>query len=1226
MTAVFEQYLKEINSAFLNGDATEHTHRPALKTFIEGLGKNITATNEPKRRTDCGMPDMKVSRVIRRSQQAFGYIECKDIGVDLKKEEKGEQLKRYLKAIDNLILTDYIHFRFYQNGELIETAVLAKEGKGGKFVTTEDSINEVKKLFSMFFASEPVTVKSAKELAERMAGIARLLRGVIDTTFEKESEHGALHGQYEAFKKVLLHDLKEDEFADMYAQTISYGLFAARCHLNDRTVWGHDTYAAHHGVDGKAGEFTREKAAYLLPKTNPFLRNIFGDIAGPGMDERIAWLVDDLVALLKNAAMDKVLKGFGQTTKRTDPVVHFYETFLAAYDAKLRESRGVYYTPEPVVSYIVRSVDWLLKEKFGVRKGLADNKKFDLPVSKGSSTTSCSAPTPQDSARNDTQGGTGQKVHRCLVLDPAAGTGTFLYEVIRQIRKKFRDTGAWNAYVKDHLLPRLYGFELMMAPYAICHMKLGLELAETGYDFSSGERLGVYLTNTLEEAEEISGLLGFSKYISDEAREANKVKRDLPIMVVLGNPPYSGHSANASEKVIHLEAGQKYTIKNRKGQFIQKTVGADGRKIKEKTFIGNLIQDYYEIDGKPLGEKNPKWLQDDYVKFIRYGQHRIEQTGSGILAFITNHGYLDNPTFRGMRQQLMQTFSEIYILDLHGNSKKKEVCPDGSADKNVFDIQQGVSIGIFVKTPSSLRDTPPSRGESFTEAKVYHAELWGERKEKYDWLNKNEIKNTDWNKANPNKPFYLLKPQDRDLAKEYQEFHKITDVMDINVLGFQTHRDNFAVDFNQDKIIERFSEMRSEKISTVEYAGKYGLKDNRDWQLETAREEIRKDKNWKGKITDCAYRPFDNRSCYFSTVAMDYPRRELLDHVAWKDNLCLLSSRQQGTLGYRHVLVSNSPANDCVISNRSREANQVFPLYLYPIEKKQGLFDDGGDWESGVDGRVPNLDKGFVDAVCEATGLSFVSDGRGDFLENQKSKIKKQNEGGGCAATGKNHGQDARATKSGRDARVPSFGPEDIFAWIYGVFHSPQYRARYAEFLKIDFPRVPLPKDAGQFADVCAVGHELVSLHLMEAEALEDGDLQPRFAVEGDMVVEKGYPKFEATAQDAKTPSPLRGTPPSQGESLKESPSAANSNRSLDSARDDSALGKVFINEKQYFEGVREDVWGFMIGGYQVCEKWLKDRRGRKLSYDDVEHYKKICVALSETIRLMADERLAIFK
>ena len=1070
-----ENYLHELNNALARGDSTEHTHRPALKTLLESLKDNITATNEPKR-VACGAPDFAISRKKYRLEQVFGYIECKDIGVDLKREEKSDQLKRYRAAIDNLILTDYINFRFYQNGELIETAALAKEGKGGKFMATEGSMTEVLKLFSMFFASEPAKVKSAKELAQRMAGIARLLRGVIDTTFSKESEHGALHGQYEAFKKVLLHDLKEDEFADMYAQTICYGLFAARCHVNDQAVWGKDIYAAHHGVDGKAGEFTREKAAYLLPKTNPFLRNIFGDIAGVGMDERIAWLVDDLVALLQNAAMDKVLRGFARTTKRTDPVVHFYETFLAAYDPKLRESRGVYYTPEPVVSYIVRSVDRLLKDKFGLKQGLRDNKKIPLPGSEKN-----------------------EKVHRCLVLDPAAGTGTFLYEVINQIRKKFRDKGAWNAYVKDHLLPRLHGFELMMAPYAVCHMKLGLELAETGYDFPGNERLGVYLTNTLEEAEEMSGFPLFTQWLAEEARAANVVKRDLPIMVVLGNPPYSGHSANASWKL------------NEKGK-------------KVKNFIGNLVDDYYFVDGKPLGEKNPKWLQDDYVKFIRYGQHRIAQTGSGVLAFITNHGYLDNPTFRGMRQQLMQTFSEIYILDLHGNSKKKEVCPDGSPDKNVFDIQQGVSIGIFVKEADTTGD-----------AKVYHADLWGERKSKYEWLNKNDIKKTDWNNVTPEKPYYFFINRNEKLSKEYEQHTSIKDLFHTLLLGPNSHRDHFAISFSEEEALSRIDDFFNDDLSDDDLRGKYNLTDNRDWKLNKARSEKPKIKS----PVSCIYRPFDSRYMLYGSYAFDYHRPEVNDNML-QGNFGLITTRQ--TKEQFSAFSCSKPVGQHKLAT-PYDGSYISPLYLYPTD---GLFSDtGGDWPAGKGGRVPNLDKGFVDEMAECVKLKFVSDGCGD--------LKK------------------------------SFGPEDVFAWIYGIFHCPQYRQRYEEFLKIDFPRVPLPKDKQQFTDVCQIGRELVSLHLMEAEILDDPDSQPQFPVEGDMTVEKGYPKFDN--------------------------------------------GKVLINEKQYFEPVSEGVWQFMIGGYQVCEKWLKDRRGRTLSYDDVEHYKKICVALNQTGQWMTrlDDLIAAY-
>jgi len=494
MADVFDTYLLEINKAYLRGDATEHTHRPALKKLIEALGKKITATNEP-RRIECGAPDYVVSRRKKQLEQTIGYVEAKDIGTNLTQEAKTEQIKkRYLPSLPNFILTDYIEFRWYKNGEKQLTARLAEE-KAGKFKATVKGEEEVLELLRIFLSQKPEKIKIAKELAMRMAGMARLMREIIKRTFEQEEKTGTLHGQFQAFKEVLIHDLTEEQFSDMYAQTICYGLFSARCHIDDMTVFGRDTYAAFHGMDDRAKELTREHAAYLLPKTNPFFRDIFGDIAGPKLDDRIVWLVDDLVELLRQADMGVILRDFARRKKRRDPVVHFYETFLAEYDPKLKKTRGVYYTPDEVVSYIVRSVDILLKEKFGLKRGLADESKIK-----------------------------GTDLHKLLILDPAVGTGTFLYEVIEQIRDKFkRQKGAWSAYVKDHLLSRLFGFELMMAPYAVCHMKLGLQLAETGYDFESDERLGIYLTNTLEEAEETSKTL-FAQYLSQEARAANKVK------------------------------------------------------------------------------------------------------------------------------------------------------------------------------------------------------------------------------------------------------------------------------------------------------------------------------------------------------------------------------------------------------------------------------------------------------------------------------------------------------------------------------------------------------------------------------------------------------------------------------------------------------------------------------------------------------------------------------
>jgi predicted helicase len=1067
----FDKYLSEINKAYSRGDATEHTHRSALKALIETLGKNITATNEP-RQIACGAPDILVSSRKRNLDLRIGYIECKDIGVNLKKEEKSEQIKkRYLPSLHNFILTDYIEFRWYVDGETRLTVRLAEE-QGGKFKLTDEGMEKTSELLGMFLAQEPEKITSAKDLAVRMAGIARLMREIINKTFTQEEVVGTLHGQLEAFREVLIHDLTEEQFADMYAQTICYGLFSARCHIEDATLYGQDNYATFHGMDQQTKEFTRINAAYLLPKTNPFLRKMFADIAGPDLDDRISWLVDDLVTLLQKAKMDLILHDFAKRLNRKDPVVHFYETFLAEYDPKLKKARGIYYTPDEVVSYIVRSIDILLKEKFGLKRGLADDSKI------------------KDS-----------NLHKLLILDPAVGTGTFLFEVTDEINNKFKtQKGAWSGYVKDNLLPRLFGFELMMAPYAVCHMKLGLQLAETGYDFSSDERLGVYLTNTLEEAEEISKTI-FAQYLSQEARAANKVKKDLPIMVVLGNPPYAGHSANKSWEIV------------------------DGKKV--SNFLGLLLKDYYEVDGKPLGEKNSKWLQDDYVKFIRFGQWRIEQTGAGILGFITNHSYLDNPTFRGMRQQLMKTFSDIYILDLHGNSKKKETCPDGSKDVNVFDIQQGVSIAVFVKAPDKTGV-----------ANIHHADLFGLRKNKYDWLLKNDIKKTDWKKLNPQKPFYLFVPQNTKLKQEYERGFKLSEVMPHTLLGPNSHRDAFAIAFDEKIAEKRINDLADKRKTDEEIRKMYQIVDTRDWMLSKARSTNFADKN----PVVCLYRPFDFRYMLYGAYAFDYHRPEINDHLL-RDNCALISTRQ--TKEKFSVFSSNKPVGQHKLAT-PYDGSYVSPLYLYPVGKGQ-VYMNYGRWPRGKEGRIPNLVPEFTKELSEKINLRFVSDGAGD--------LKK------------------------------TFGPEDVFHYIYAVFHSPEYLKRYAEFLKMDFPRIPIPKDRKIFVQLCKVGEQLSALHLLEADVLEDDKKWPKYNITGSDIVEAGYPKYVANATS-------------------------------------SEKGKVYLNKDQYFEGVRPEVWEFHIGGYQVCEKWLKERRGRKLSYEDINHYQKMVVALGETIRLMGDKCL----
>jgi predicted helicase len=1060
-------YLKTIEKELSAGNATEHTHRPALKYLIESLGNGITATNEPKR-IKCGAPDF----IVTQGQTPLGYIETKDVGLPLDKAEKTDQIKRYRESLSNLILTDYLEFRWYVGGENRMTTRLAKVGRNGKLVIEKGGQLEVVKPLEAFISHEGITVVNSKELAVRMAHTARLIHDTIRRALEEESENGPLHLQMKGFREVLIHDLTKDQFADMYAQTICYGLFTARCNAKD------------------AERFTRQHAAYDLPKTNPFLRKLFAEVAGPELDLMPhAWAVDDLAALLNRADIKAILHDFGHRTRREDPVVHFYETFLAAYNPRLREVRGVYFTPEPVVSYIVRSVDQILKRGFDISDGLADASKIQVKSSDGKGKA---------------------EAYKLLILDPAAGTGTFLHNVINHIYKTFKgNKGMWSSYVSKHLLPRIFGFELLMAPYAVAHMKLDLLLNQTGYEFSPDDRLGVYLTNTLEEVHQLSNATTFTRWLDEEANSASKVKQGLPVMVVLGNPPYSGHSANTGQWINNLLRGMD-------------------------TLTGKTTSNYFEVDGQPLGERNPKWLNDDYVKFIRFAQWRIEQTGYGVLAFISNHGYLDNPTFRGMRQSLMETFDEIYVLDLHGNSKKKERSPDGSQDENVFDIQQGVAIGIFVKNPNGKLER----------ATVYHAHLWGQREVKYQSLLANELSTTQWNTLTPQSPFYLFVPQNVGLLEEYEHGWKIPEVFPINNTGVITSRDKFVKGFDKDEVLGRIKDFRNLDFETAKE--KYNLGDVRERTLKESWNMVRKIEELKQFIVESLWQPFDFRHLFHHHSLVRWPVYTVMQHMSNGNNLGLITTRSiEIGRGWEHVLCTSKIVQHHTVSNK--EVNYLFPLYLYPIVK-DNLFDNDEPTDAhGI--RRPNLAPKFIADFSKRLQMRFIPDGKGD--------------------------------------RRKTFGPEDVFDYMYAIFHSPTYRSRYTEFLRVDFPRIPLTSSADLFRELCVLGDELTKLHLM-------GKTLPaitRYPIPGDNIVEK-VAYTESIDNKGKVLFP--------------------------EANADRREGRVWINREQYFEGVSEEVWNFHIGGYQVCQKWLKDRKGRKLTYDDLSHYQNIISALAATIKLMA--------
>jgi len=1036
-------YLKSVEGALRAGNSTEHTHRPALKALAESFRKAVVATNEP-RRIACGSPDF----IVTEREIPVGYIEAKDVGVKLDEVEGSEQLSRYKSSLHNLILTDYLEFRLYRNGKLIQKAVLASRQKSGSLKISPTAEQSITAVFESFFNSEVPIIGNPRDLAERMARMARLIHDLIREAFTNESVTGDLHSQYEAFKRVLIADLTIEQFSDMYAQTIAYGLFAARCNHS-------------------RGEFSRHQAGHDLPKTNPFLRRLFNSIAGADLDDRITWAVDDLASLLAKADVGAILDDFGKATRREDPVVHFYETFLAAYDPKLRELRGVYYTPEPVVNYIVNSVDSLLVREFKLTDGLADSSRVN----------STQRPKTGSSAKPQ---GKETEVHRVQILDAACGTGTFLHAIVSNIREKFRgDTGLWPSYVAEHLLPRVYGFELLMAPYAVAHMKLGIQLKESGYDFGTDERLRVYLTNTLEQAHEMTGLPLFSQWLAEEASSAGEVKQDAPIMVVVGNPPYSGHSAN-------------------KGKW-----------------ISDLLNEYKKSPElkKPA---QAKWLSDDYVKFIRFAQWRITQTGYGILAFITNHSYLDNPTFLDMRASLMETFDDLYVLDLHGNTKKKERAPDGSKDENVFDIQQGVAIGLFVKrTGRSIR------------RRVLKADLWGPRSSKYSWLSRNDVESTKWQDVTPARTPWLFVKQDAALQAEYESTWSVVDIFNQNgtpAPGIVTTHDEFAISWSRAEAIQKVERLLATK-DEQEAREIFTLCSQSQWNYERAKVELSKN-NWRGLVTQVQYRPFDVRwTIWDSNVAVH--RRERVNGHMIHDNIAILigpAGDVIGQDGWNICFASKFPTDYNLFR---RGGNFLFPLWIY---KK----DDNSLFSTSDNGRVANFSRKFLEE------FSNLLDG-----------IRLSN--------------------------------EDVFAYIYSVLFSNKYRVRYAEFLKRDYPRIPLTENRDTFRKLAKLGHALLNQHLN----LESLSSRTKFPTSGSNIVE--FIKYTDSQSTTK-------------------------------------VGRVYINKTQYFENVDRRVYEYKIGGHDVAQKWLKDRRGRTLSFDELKLYGRIISSLHSTLEIQQKIDESIFR
>ena len=1023
---IFSTYLQDLSTIAHQGDAREESFYPALAKMLEAFAQaadrmHVHVTTLP-RPTEGGNPDF---RVWNGTDRIIGYIEAKkptEGQLDL--IEGSEQLDRYRSTFPNLILTNFLEFRLYRKGERIET-VLA----GRPFVLNTlqsapplENQDELQSLIDRFLGFELPRSFNAESLAIELAKRTRILREVISEQFESErNAPDRLTGFYEAFQTYLIGSLTPEDFADLFAQTITYGLFAART---------------------RAGEdFNRRVAFDNIPPTIGVLRDMFRFISLDELPESLAWCVDDLAEVLAAADAPGILNRYYREGKGRDPIVHFYETFLAQYDPDERERRGVYYTPESVVGYIVRSLHSLLKTEFDKPDGLASDD--------------------------------------VTLLDPAAGTMTFVARAAQLAVEEFEEkygSGGRADFIRKHILKNFYALELMMAPYAIGHLKMSFFLEELGHQLSNDERVPFYLTNTLDiEVLERSRIPGLSA-LAEESRLAGEVKKQTPILMILGNPPYSGHSSNTGE------------------------------------WIRGLIEDYKKVDGNPLGEKNPKWLQDDYVKFLRFAQWKIEQAGRGVVGLITNHSYLDNPTFRGMRQSLMHTFDDIYILDLHGNALKRETCPDGSPDKNVFDIRQGVSITFLVKRGNSNMDG---------QIRVHHAECYGTRESKYALLNGHDCGSTQWDRLNPTSPFYFFVPRDARLEADYRRFVSVPGVFPVNGVGIVTARDRLTIHWSSEKVwstIVPFSGMEPELARQSYHLGK----DAQDWKVTLAQKDLLDSGPVREKIVPILYRPFDVRHTYYTGQPRGFicrPRSEVMSHMLAGENLALMVPKQHknefGALTTNFISAHKSVA--------AYDTNYHFPLYLYPTVDHINLFSNQEAFEV-----KSNLNPKLVEVLTEA--------------HDQEHSV------------------------------------ETIFHYVYAVLYAPVYRGKYKEFLRTDFPRIPFTADSDLFVEFANIGARLTDLHLLKSSEIDPPVC--RFEGEGDSVV---------------TPTKSKGLRYDQDEQ------------------------RMYINRNQYFAPISKSLQAYRIGGYQVCEKWLKDRKEHRLELDDIRTYCRMVTALTRTLEIQQE-------
>ncbi|ELX1708335.1 DNA methyltransferase [Campylobacter jejuni] len=851
---MLKAYLENIKDISTNDK--EHTHRTALQNLLQAIKDNqdkqnkISIKQEPNNdKEGRGAPDF----LITKDFLTLGYIENKRVNANLDNIITSDQILKYTKLSPNIILTDYLRFILLSLNDKNEI-IICKEVKicsldEIKSIVKNQSLldtktQELNELFSIFFSKIPNPINSALDFANHLSLRTRILKDELLLSSKNET----LLSLFNTFKETLYKELSYEEFCDSFAQTLTYSLFLAK--LNNDT----------------AKEIDLNNAKKFIPKSFPLIRSMSGFLDDSFENlENIKWLLEEIINIINHIDITSIIKELNKTSEKDlfnrsilsthkDPYLHFYETFLASYDPKLREVRGVYYTPAPVVIFIINAIDEALKQDFNHKKGLSEALDKNITL-----------------------------------LDFATGTGTFLLEAFRKALEPISKNSV--NYNPKALIDKFCGFEFLIAPYTIAHLKISQSFKEEfNSPLNDDESLKIALTNTLyfksisKEQNDQNTLFTLID-LTKEFKKAQKIKEEQ-ILIITGNPPYSGASSNKGlyEDEIKISYGlepSKANLNNEQKKWISSYFK---EKSKQNTSTFKAIYEKHKLEN----EKNPKVMLDDYVKFIRFAQSKIDSQESGIFAFISNNSFLDNPTFRGMRYSLMQSFDKIYILNLHGDTRKKEKAPDGSKDDNVFDIMQGVSINIFIKQNSKAKNT-----------NIYYHDLYGKRKDKYEFLYENDLNSIKWTLVKNNEPFYLFLPQNNDLLEEYNKGISVKDIFMLSSVGIASSKDAILISTNNKKLEQQVYNFYNE------FDKKY--------------------------IKEIAYKPFDTQKIYYDIKKVERPRIDIMEHFLGYENIGLIYDRGTNLKEISNLFISSKVIDKHLVGANS----YVSPLYLYPTTRSK---------------------------------------------------------------------------------------------------------------------------------------------------------------------------------------------------------------------------------------------------------------------------------------------------